>query len=251
MMDSELYMERKKQQGGMSLLNQLKADLQALADPEKALILSRFFKTDKGQYGEGDIFLGITVPKQRAVAKGYYPLSLEDIQKLLNSPVHEHRFVSLLILIQKYKIADPRAKKDCFDFYIDERRHINSWDLVDLSAPKIVGDYLLDHDRKILYHLVTSENVWDRRIAILSTFAFINNSDFSDAFRICRALLKDPHDLIHKASGWMLREIGKKDEKAEENFLRKYYSIMPRTMLRYAIERFGADSRRFFMSGGK
>jgi 3-methyladenine DNA glycosylase AlkD len=233
-----------------SMLNSLKSDLQALADPEKAAILSRFFKTGKGQYGEGDVFLGIVVPKQRIVAKKYAGLSFNDIRKLLSSKIHEHRLVALLILVNKYKKADvkERERREIAGFYLKHARHINNWDLVDLSAPNILGDYLLDRDRSVLYRLACSINLWERRISVMSTLTFIRRRDFGDILRIAEILLEDDQDLIHKAAGWMLREVGKRDLKAEEEFLRKHYRRMPRTMLRYAIERFEEKKRRFYLA---
>ena len=230
-----------------SILKSLKSDLQSLADPEKAEILSRFFKTGKGQYGEGDVFLGIVVPKQRAVTKKYLELSLRDIHRLLSSKIHEHRLVALLILVNKYKKTDQEGKAEIADFYLKHTKHINNWDLVDLSAPNIPGDYLLDKDRSVLCRLARSGNLWERRISVMSTLAFIRENDFADTLCVSEILLRDDHDLIHKAVGWMLREVGKRDLQTEEDFLRKHYRRMPRTMLRYAIERFEEKKRRFFL----
>lgn len=226
----------------------LEKDLQKLQDPKKADILSRFFKTGKGQYGEGDIFLGVTVPKQREVAKKYINLTLEELQKLLLSKIHEHRLTALLILVDKYKKSEQIEKEKIFDFYLKNTKSINNWDLVDLSAPNIVGDFLLNNDRAILYKLAKSENLWEKRISILVTYAFIKNNEFKDTLKISEILLKDSHDLMRKAVGWMLREVGKKDQKVEEEFLKKHYKIMPRTMLRYAIERFDENKRRFYLN---
>lgn len=233
----------------MSMLIQLKADMETLADPEKAAILSRFFKTGKGQYGEGDIFLGVMVPGQRRIAKKYETLSLKDIRKLLSSKIHEHRLVALIILVNQYKKGDEHDRDKIVDFYLRYSKYINNWDLVDLSAPNIPGEYLLNKDRAVLYRLARSKNLWERRIAIMSTFAFIRKNDFEDALRISALLLHDYHDLIHKAVGWMLREVGKRDFKAEEDFLKEHYRVMPRTMLRYAVERFDQTKKRLFMNG--
>lgn len=233
----------------MSMLIQLKADMETLADPEKAAILSRFFKTGKGQYGEGDIFLGVMVPGQRRIAKKYETLSLKDIRKLLSSKIHEHRLVALIILVNQYKKGDEHDRDKIVDFYLRYSKYINNWDLVDLSAPNIPGEYLLNKDRAVLYRLARSKNLWERRIAIMSTFAFIRKNDFEDALRISALLLHDDHDLIHKAVGWMLREVGKRDFKAEEDFLKEHYRVMPRTMLRYAVERFDQTKKRLFMYG--
>jgi len=229
------------------MLNQLKEDLLKLGNSEKAKILSRFFKTGKGEYGDGDVFLGIKVPEQRKVAKKYLNLSLEDIQKLLSSEVHEHRLTSLFILIDKYKKSDD--KKEIFDFYLKNTKKINNWDLVDLSAGNVLGNYLLEKDKSILYELAKSDNLWEKRIAIISTFAFIRDNKFEDTLKISELLLNDKHDLIHKAVGWMLREIGKRDQEVEEGFLKKYYKKMPRTMLRYSIEKFDEDKRKGYLNG--
>ena len=229
------------------MLNEIKSDLSQLGNPEKARILSRFFKTAKGQYGEGDIFLGIPVPEQRKVAKKYSNLPLNDLQELLSSEVHEHRLTALLILVNKYNKADSASKTIIFNFYMKNTTNINNWDLVDLSAPKIVGDYLLNKDRSVLFKLARSDNLWERRIAVLSTFTFIKNNDFKDTLKISKVLLLDDHDLIHKAVGWMLREIGKRDQEIEERFLKKHYTQMPRTMLRYAIEKLNERKRKFYL----
>ena len=232
-----------------SYLKDVEGELRKLANPEKAKVLSRFFKTGKGDYGEGDIFLGITVPEQRKIAKKYPDLPRKDIRKLLSSKIHEYRLVALLMLIRQYGKADEKREKEIFDFYLANTRHINNWDLVDLSAPNIMGDYLLDKDRAILYKLVKSDNLWEKRIAIIATFTFIRNNQFDDTFRIAEILLYDQHDLIHKAIGWMLREIGKRNQDQEEAFLKKYCRVMPRTMLRYAVERFDEQKRRLYLNG--
>jgi 3-methyladenine DNA glycosylase AlkD len=235
----------------MKMLDQIKNDLLKLSNSKKAKKLSRFFKTEKGQYGEGDIFLGISVPEQRKVAKRYHYIPLNDLQDLLSSKIHEHRLTALLILIIKYGKADISGKEDIFRFYLKNIEYINNWDLVDLSAPKIVGDYLYNKDTSILFKLAKSNNLWERRIAILSTYKFIRNSDFKDTVNISKLLLHDKHDLIHKAVGWMLREIGKRDQRIEERFLNKYHTQMPRTMLRYAIEKFDEKKRKFYLSQNK
>jgi 3-methyladenine DNA glycosylase AlkD len=232
------------------MINKLISDLNKLKNPKKAKILQRFFKTGRREYGEGDIFLGIVVPKQREVAKKYTNASLNDLQKLLSSKIHEYRLVALLILVQKYKSADAKAlaeRKAIINFYLKNTKNINNWDLVDLTAEKILGEYFLNKDRKILYKLVRSENVWERRIAILTTFQFIKSNQFEDTLRISEILLTDKHDLIHKAVGWMLREVGKRNLRVEEKFLKKYYRQMPRTMLRYAIEKFPEGKRQLFL----
>ena len=236
------------------MLSSLKQDLKSLANKEKAILLQRFFKTGKGEYGEGDIFLGIIVPKQRKVAKKYINLSLNDLQVLLNSKIHEERLISLFILVDKYKKAEKedneKQKQEIFNFYIKNAKNINNWDLVDLSAPNIVGNYLLkkdDKEKQILYKLAKSDNLWEKRISILATFMFIKNNQFQDSINLAEILLKDKHDLIHKAVGWMLRELGKRNEKLLINFLNKHKKEMPRTMLRYSIEKFSNEKRKFFM----
>jgi 3-methyladenine DNA glycosylase AlkD len=242
-----LLMDCKRGQG-QTMLAHLKRDLSQLSNPEKAKTLSGFFKTGKGQYGAGDVFLGIPVPEQRKVATRYHALPLPDLQALLSSPIHEHRLTALLILVAQYGRADASGKDALFRFYLNNTAHINNWDLVDLSAPKIVGAHLLNQDTAILYHLARSPNLWERRIAMLSTLTFIRHDTFNDALRIAELLLQDKHDLIHKAVGWMLREIGKRDQDVEERFLSKHYSRMPRTMLRYAIERFDAPKRQCYLT---
>ncbi len=228
-------------------LTQLKKELKKLADPKQAEVLQRFFKTGKGEYGEGDIFLGVKVPEQRKVVSKFEDLSLKDLEELLNSKIHEYRMSALFILTERYEKEDEREKKKVFNFYLKNTKNINNWDLVDLSAPKIVGDYLLNKPRSVLYKLAKSNNLWERRIAIISTFTFIRNNEFRDTLKIAEILLNDKHDLIHKAVGWMLREVGKRDQKIEEEFLKKHYLKMPRVMLRYAIERFEERKRKFYL----
>jgi 3-methyladenine DNA glycosylase AlkD len=229
-------------------LENLKKDLERLGNPEKAKALSRFFKTGPGEYGEGSVFLGIMVPEQRKVAKRYSGMDLPEIRELLTSRIHEQRLVSVFILVSKYQKATPEGKKDIYDFYLKNTKNFNNWDLVDMSAPKILGNFLLDKDRGILYKLARSDNLWEKRISILSTSAFIDKNQFEDSLKISEILLGDSHDLIHKAVGWMLREIGKKDQETEEGFLRKFSKEMPRTMLRYAIERFDEKKRLAYMA---
>lgn len=231
----------------MPTLKKLKNELKKLANKKQAEILQRFFKTSKGQYGAGDIFLGIKVPAQRSVAKKYTDLSLAEIQELLNSKIHEYRLIALLILLSQYQGAETQNRKKLVELYLKNTANINNWDLVDLSCHYILGDYLLYRPRRILYKLAKSKNLWEKRIAIISTFAFIRNKEFSDTLKIAAILLNDQHDLIHKAVGWMLREVGKKDNLALENFLQKHYKSMPRTMLRYAIEKFSQAKREFYL----
>ena len=229
------------------MLNNIRQALSKHASSEKAEILARFFKTGKGEYAEGDIFLGINVPEQRKIAKKYYDATPWVLHKLLGSRIHEHRLVSLLILIEKYKKADDAGKKEFADFYLSHMSQINNWDLVDISAGHILGDYLLDKDKTILFKLAESDNIWERRIAIMSTLAFIKKNGFEDTLKIARILLNDSHDLIHKAVGWMLREVGKRNPAVEESFLNIHSKEMPRTMLRYAIERLNEKKKRYYM----
>ena len=230
----------------MTLL-ELKKEIRKKANPQKAKLLQGFFKTGKGQYGEGDVFWGIMVPTQREIAKKYQDLSLGDIQKLLNSKIHEERLIALLILVSQFKKADIRKRELIFNFYLKNAKNINNWDLVDLTAPNIVGQFLMNKDRKIIYKLAKSHNLWEKRITVLSTFTFIKYGQFKDALKIAEILLNDKHDLIHKAVGWMLREIGKRDLAMEEGFLKKHYKNMSRTMLRYAIEKFSEKKRRKYL----
>ncbi|MFA7662545.1 MAG: DNA alkylation repair protein [Patescibacteria group bacterium] len=229
----------------------IKQELQKIANPVKAKILQGFFKTAKGQYGEGDKFLGIVVPELRKVAKKYFAeIDLKNIAEFLKSEYHEQRLLGVFMLVSRYEKADKKLKTEIFKFYLANTRGINNWDLVDLSAPNILGDYLLDKKakRKILYKLVKSKNLWQRRMSILATFRFIRHNEYDDALKISEILLSDQHDLIHKAVGWMLREIGKRNQKVEEEFLEKHYQTMPRTMLRYAIEKFDPSKRKYYLN---
>lgn len=227
----------------------LQRELRQAADPEHARNLAWFFKTGKGEYGEGDRFCGITVPIQRKIALRYTHLPLADVKRLLRSPVHEHRFTGLEILVLQYERGDHSRKRRVFDFYLENLRHINNWDLVDTSAPYIAGDYLLWRSRRVLYKLAKSPNLWERRIAIVSTMAFIARNDLSDTFAIAARLLDDKHDLIHKAVGWMLREAGKRSQPALLEFLKRNYARMPRTAVRYAIERLPEPRRKRVLQG--
>ena len=224
----------------------IRLELKSLANLEKARVLRRFFKTGKGEYAEGDIFLGIQVPQIRAIAKKYPNLELNKIQQLLNSKIHEERLIALLILSDRYKNSPDKEK--IFNFYLTNIKNINNWDLVDLSAPQIIGAHLLNKDRKILYTLANSKNLWKKRISIVSTYFFIHNNDFQDAIKISQLLLNDSHDLIHKAVGWMLREVGKRDQSLLKTFLKQNYKNMPRTMLRYAIEKFPEEKRKSYLN---
>ncbi len=225
-------------------------DLLHLKNRKKSLVLRRFFKTGVGEYGYGDIFLGVTVPQQRAIVKRYFMItSLFDIKKLLYSPIHEHRLTALLLLVQKFQKAELSDKKNIFDFYLTHLHRVNNWDLVDSSADKIVGAYLFfaQKDFLLLEKMAQSNDLWTRRVAIIATFYFIKNNEFKLTLRISEILLGDDHDLIHKAVGWMLREVGKKSLPTEESFLQKHYKTMPRTMLRYAIERFPTNKRTLYL----
>ncbi len=233
------------------MLQELEKELNLHADKERATLCQRYFKTRKGEYAEGDIFLGINNKDQRQIAKKFKELKISEIQKLLNSPIHEKRQVALFVLVEQFRKADKEkneeGKKEIFEFYLNNAKRINNWDLVDLSAPNIIGSFLLDKNKDILYKLAVSENLWERRISIISTAAFIRNKDFEDTIKISEILLKDKHDLIHKAVGWMLREIGKRDEECLIKFLNRNYKQMPRTMLRYAIEKFPENKRKAYL----
>ncbi|MFP4369540.1 MAG: DNA alkylation repair protein [Candidatus Kapaibacterium sp.] len=217
----------------------------------KAMHLSRFFKTGKGQYGEGDIFIGVTVPVQRKIAREHFrEADFEDLRQLITDPRHECRLTGLIMLTYKYeKSGDKEQKEMIKDFYLDMLDHVNNWDLVDLTAYKILGDYLMDKDRRILYELAESGHLWRQRVSVISTMYFIKKGDFGDTFALAEMMIDHKHDLMHKAIGWMLREIGKIDFEAENAFLREHYQQMPRTMLRYAIEKFNPELRKQFLSG--
>ena len=233
-------------------LKNLKKELKEKSNEEKANVYQRFFKTGKGEYGEGDIFLGLTVPEQRKIAGKYSYLKLDDLKDLLKSKIHEERLIALLILVDKYK--KEKNGKEFFDFYIENLQFVNNWDLVDLSADKIIGNFLRtfrygSNYLPLLTNMAKSENLWARRISIISTFDFIKNNEFNPTIKISEILLNDSHDLIHKAVGWMLREIGKRDLDVLEDFLKKHHKEMPRTMLRYAIEKFPEEKRKKYLDG--
>lgn len=218
--------------------------LVARSDEEKKIVLPRFFKTGKDQYGEGDKFLGVTVPNIRKVAKEFKDVGFDIIEKLIHSPWHEMRMCALLILVNNSK---KEVTKDAFEFYLSQTKHINNWDLVDLSAPQIVGKYLLNKNHDILYKLAKSNLLWDNRIAIVSTLTFIRNNDLDDTFKLSLKMMQHKHDLMHKSIGWMLREAGKRDTKRLYDFVNEYKTIMPRTMLRYSIEKFDKETRKELM----
>jgi len=225
-------------------------EIRELADAEIAKNSLRFFKTDKGQYGFGDIFLGVRAPKIRLIAKKYIDISITDMKILIRSKYHEERFLGLIILVNKYsKTKDKKTINQLYKIYISSFKYINNWDLVDVTCPHVTGKYLIDKDRSILYKWAKSDDLWTKRIAIVSTFSFIRQNDLEDTFKIAEILLQDKHDLIHKAVGWMLREAGKRDLEKEEIFLKKYYRDMPRTMLRYAIEKFPESKRQAYLKG--
>jgi 3-methyladenine DNA glycosylase AlkD len=227
----------------------IQKQLRALASPEVARIQQGFFKTGPGQYGEGDVFLGIKVPVLRTLAKQQRDASLTTMQTLLDSKYHEERVFALLLLMQFYQRADEIGRQAAFDLYLGNTHRINNWDLVDISAPHIVGRHLQDRPRKLLHRMAKSASLWERRIAIIATFHFIRLDDFADTLQIAQTLLHDEHDLMHKAVGWMLREVGKRDLASEEVFLKQHHRNMPRTMLRYAIERFPEPKRKNYLYG--
>ncbi len=232
------------------MIDQLRTDLKKAANPKKAKLLQGFFKTGKGEYGEGDIFLGITVPQLRKIALKFKNLSFAEIKTLLKSKIHEERLIALLILVSNFEKG--LSQKKNYKFYLACTKYINNWDLVDLSASRIVGRFLFENPglKPILYKLARSQNLWERRIAIISTLYFIVKGEFKETFKIAEILLNDRHDLIQKAVGWMLREVGMKcSVSAEKEFLSKHYKQMPRTMLRYAIERFPEEDREKYLKG--
>ena len=225
-------------------------EIRRLANKGIAKNSLRFFKTEKGQYGYGDIFLGIRAPKIRLIAKKHVNISIVNMKILIQSKYHEERFLGLIILVNKYsKTKDKKTKNQLYKIYISSFKYINNWDLVDVTCPHVTGKHLIDKDRSILYKWAKSGDIWTKRIAMVSTFSFIRQNDLEDTFKIAEILLQDKHDLIHKAVGWMLREAGKRDLEKEEIFLKKYYRDMPRTMLRYAIEKFPESKRQDYLKG--
>ncbi len=233
----------------MKSLNKVEKELHDLTDDTIAEHSSRFFKTGMGEYGEGDIFLGIRVPEQRKIAKKYRDIPLEEVKHLLASAYHEVRLTAIFILVYKYKKSDTDNKEIIYRFYMDNLDAVNNWDLVDSSAGYIAGHYLIDKDKSVLYKFAKSDNLWKRRISIIATSFFISKGFLQDTFQIAELLLKDQEDLIHKAVGWMLRETGKKDRTALLSFLKTHYSVMPRTMLRYSIEKFPDSERKMILAG--
>lgn len=244
----------------------VKRELVAISRPDKKEIYQRFFKTGKGQYGEGDVFIGCTMPEQRVIAKKYEVLPFKEIGVLLDSKIHEQRMTGLIILTYQYAGAEKqiekgtwddrriaaKKKKEIYEFYMKNLSAVNNWDLVDVTVPRIVGNYLYEdpEKKKIIYKLVKSKNLWERRVAVLATYSFIKNDDFEDIVKLCQLLLDDKHDLMHKATGWMLREMGKRGERGLvtlKKFLTKHVKRMPRTMLRYSIERFPEKERKAWL----
>lgn len=232
-------------------LAELKQDIRKSANPAQAKHLMRFFKTGPGEYGEGDRFLGLTVPVQRGIARRHCGLPAADAEKLLKSKIHEERLVALMLLLERYRRGGDDEREKVIRIYLANTAHVNNWDLVDLSAPGLLGAHLMDRDREPLFRLARSASVWERRIAIVSTLAFIRAGDNGTTFEIAGLLLADGHDLIHKAAGWMLREAGKRDRDAEMRFLDLHAASMPRTMLRYAIEKFPEKLRRGYLNAGR
>jgi len=230
-------------------LGEIRRSLRKYASKQKAKDLQWFFKTGPGEYGEGDVFIGVKVPDIRLVAKKYRDATLEEITVLLHSPVHEERFLALVFLVKRYSDGNEAGKKQIYDYYLDNTSFINNWDLVDTSAHYIMGAHLMDRDRSVLYSLAKSESLWERRISIMTTFHFIREGDFLTSIDLAEMLLSDEEDLIHKAVGWMLREVGNRNRSAEEKFLKKYYRNMPRVMLRYAIEKFPEPLRKSYLKG--
>ncbi len=219
-------------------IKEIKEEFQKLKNTEQAAHLQRYFKTDKGEYGEGDIFLGIRVPFVRKIARKYRNISLNVVIEFIRSPLHEERLFAFIVMVDSFKEASQKEREKIYNLYLNNTEYINNWDLVDISAGKIVGAYLFNYDRKPLYLLAKSDDLWERRIGIMSTSYFISQNDFTDTLKIAEMLLEDKKDLINKAVGWMLREVGKRDIETEESFLKRHYRKMPRTMLRYAIEKF-------------
>jgi len=222
-------------------------ELTKFGRPERAKAAAWYFKTAAGEYGHGDVFIGVSVPEQRRLAKRYASLPLGEVRRLLRSKWHECRLTALLILVRQYEAADAAGRARLARFYLTNRARVNNWDLVDSSAPHILGRELLTKNRAILYRLARSRDLWERRIAILATFAFIRAGEFGDALALAQLLRQDTHDLIHKAVGWMLREVGNRNSAAEEKFLRQHAAAMPRTMLRYAIEKFPEKKRKHYL----
>ena len=225
-------------------------EIRSLADKERAIHSKKFFKTGKGEYGYGDIFLGVRTPQIRLIAKKHIEISTTEMQTLIKSKYHEERLLGLIILANKYsKDKDEKVRNQLYKIYVSSFKYVNNWDLVDVTCPHVIGKHLMNKERSILYSWARSEDLWTKRIAIVSTHWFIRKNDLDDTFKIAEILLNDEHDLIHKAVGWMLREAGKRDLEKEEIFLKKHYKNMPRTMLRYSIEKFPEPKRQKYLKG--
>jgi len=233
----------------VKIVPEIRVRLRKLGTKERAKVSQRFFKTGPGEYGAGDIFLGITVPELRRLATEYQAITLTEVTQLLRSTIHEERLLALLILVRAYARGDEHTKKRIYELYLQNTQYVNNWDLVDASAEHIVGAFLMGKSKKPLYALARSSDLWKRRIAIMATFHFIKRREFTETLKIARILLSDKEDLIHKAVGWMLREIGKRHLETAERFLKKHCTTMPRTMLRYAIERFPEPKRHRYLKG--
>ncbi|GKT27058.1 DNA alkylation repair enzyme like protein [Aduncisulcus paluster] len=233
------------------MIKEILDNIKSLADPERALHSQKYFKTGKGEYGAGDKFLGLKMPQIRKIASKYKHIDLTDLESLLHNPIHEVRHCSLIILVEQYKkAAIKEERKRIYNLYLENTSYINNWDLVDTSAPHIVGKHLFDQvDKSKLFSLAQSKDLWERRISVLSTLFFIRKNHFDETIELCELLLEDPEDLIHKATGWMLREVGKRNEDILHVFLRKHCRVMPRTMLRYAIEKLENDIRKQYLKG--
>ena len=232
-----------------NIVSRISERLREMAEPDRAAKHQRFFKTGEGEYGEGDKFIGVRVPLIRKLLREFQGISLEETKTLLFSQWHEERLFALLMMCDSFRRGDDKRKEDIYNLFMNSTSHINNWDLVDSSAPNIAGAWLLKRDRTPLYKFAVSNNLWERRIAIIATQYFIRRNDFADTLKISKILLGDREDLIHKAVGWMLREVGNRNMHTEERFLQKHYKLMPRTMLRYAIEKFPEEKRQMYLKG--
>jgi 3-methyladenine DNA glycosylase AlkD len=230
------------------MLEELRKELQKLSNKKRAAAMQKFFKTAEGEYAFGDVFIGLTVPQSRQLAIKYKDLAFEDLYKLIRSEVHEERLIALLIMVHNFK-ADEMLQRRIYEFFMKNIKFVNNWDLVDLASDKIVGGYLIDKPKAVLYKLANSKNMWERRIAMVATYNFIKNEMYDDAISIAEKLVEDENDLIQKAVGWMLREVGKRNKSIEEAFLKKHYKTMGRTALRYSLEKFPETSRKAYMLG--
>lgn len=231
-----------------SMLSSLQKELKKLSSKKRATAMQKFFKTDEGEYGYGDVFIGVSVPQARKLAIKYKDMPFEELYKLLRSEIHEERLIALLIMVYNFE-KDEMLQRRIYEFYLKNLKFVNNWDLVDLSADKIMGGYLIDKPKIVLYKMANSKNLWERRIAIVATYNFIKNGMFDDTLAIAESLVEDSNDLIQKAVGWMLREVGKRDLELEVRFLDKHYKNMGRTALRYSLEKFPEKSRKPYMLG--